>query len=66
MTLIVKEKTAANELAVQSATLKVVLEKQQEHIASRRIEVEEKLGEAKPKLLAAQQSVESINPSALA
>ena len=66
MTLIVKEKTAANELASRSAVMKVEVENKQKDITEKKIKVENDFAEAKPALEAAQKSVENINPSELA
>ena len=57
MTLIVKEKTAANELAEKSSKLKIEVEQKQKDIAEKKIKVEQDLAKAKPALEAARQSV---------
>lgn len=43
MTLIVKEKTAANELAQKSAAMKVDVEQKQKDIAEKKVKVENDL-----------------------
>ena len=61
MTMIVQEKTKAQEKKTESAALKIKLEEKQVQISEKKTIVEKDLEEALPALEAAQKNVENIN-----